>query len=356
MSLRTRPLLGLGLLAAILALGYGIWWWRAASVLETRIQAWIDAGKADGGSVEIGTLKIDGFPLWLRAKAATVAVRRPDGTAWQGAEVVAQARPWRVTDIDVGLPGDHQAQVPMAGGAPLALRFHDGFGHLVLTLTGTPTDARLTVSDAAIGPAHPPDTTANGTTPHDTGLFLSAGTLDLAASQPAVPPADHQAAGLSVSLTARSVTLPAAAETGLGRDIETLALAARVMGPPPLLHRPALASWSQAGGAVELDRLDLAWGALSAGINGTLALDNELQPEGALTAEVRGAFKVVDALVAAGRIRAKDAGLVKTALGMFGGSRPGAAPDTASFPVSIQRRALWLGPVKLMPMPPVQWP
>ncbi|HYD29272.1 MAG TPA: DUF2125 domain-containing protein [Azospirillaceae bacterium] len=340
MRLPKKLLLGLPALAA---LAYGLWWWQAANTLDRQIQAWIEGERSRGASVEVGALTVSGFPLWVRAEATAITYRRADGLTWQGSSLMGQARPWRITDIALELPGPHALRLPAQNSMPVEAHFRDGRGQVAMTLGGTPTDARLTLDEVALN--GPPGT---GTVTMDA--------LDVTASQPPTPPADHTAAGFTVALEARGARLPVPAEFGLGTAVERLTLAGRVMGAPPkALDSAALAAWTAAGGVLNLDNLDVVWGPLALATSGTLAMDEELQPEGAFTAEVRGPFALIDALVNAGQIKAKDAGMAKTAVSLFSGTKPGATPEKAAFPLTIQNHAVWVGPLKLAPMPRLSW-
>ena len=56
----------------VLGLAYAAYWNSAASTLRTRLEAWAEARRADGGQVEYQSLYVRGFPLELRAEAKQV--------------------------------------------------------------------------------------------------------------------------------------------------------------------------------------------------------------------------------------------------------------------------------------------
>ena len=86
--------------------------------------------------------------------------------------------------------------------------------------------------------------------------------------------------------------------------IDDLAFGVTVKGAVPdgpLVQ--AIAAWRDAGGTIELDRLQLNWGGLGATATGTMALDQDLQPIGAFSGGIEGFGAILSALVEAGRLR-----------------------------------------------------
>jgi len=208
----------------------------------------------------------------------------------------------------------------------------------LLTLAGQPVELWLGLTDLTAQPDVAP---------------LPIAALDLTARQPAEPPAGHTATGLSVAVAASGADLPEDIPGSLGRKVERALVSARVLGRPPRPEPASLSAWSREGGTVQLDNLLLDWGPLKLAMNGTLALDRELQPQAALTAEVRGAQAVLDAVQ--GQLRPKEVALARTMLSMLARpAEPGGEPVITA-PVTVQNRALFLGPLKVAALPAVVW-
>ncbi|WP_207456511.1 DUF2125 domain-containing protein [Azospirillum sp. SYSU D00513] len=329
------------LLLLIPALAWTVWWWWAASAVERGALDWMEARRAEGALVEHQGLRVEGFPFALRAtvEAPHLAMR---GMEWRGVRLVAEAPAWDYRRIALTLPGEQRASVAQAGLVPLELLSRGGgTGHALLTGAGQPLELQLGFTDLMAQPEAAPTAIA---------------ALGVTVRQPAEPPATHKETGLSLALTATGITLPEglpdAVAGPLGRSIPKLEAAARIQGRPPRIEPPSLSAWSRDGGTVELDRLALDWGPAAAALNGTLALDEALQPQGALSAELRGADKLLAAVEP--QLPRNQVTLARTVVAML--SRPGAdGTPVIQAPVTLQNGALFLGPLKLMPLPRFSW-
>ncbi|CAO3454526.1 DUF2125 domain-containing protein [Azospirillum argentinense] len=337
--MRVRKILGFAVLAlALLAGAYSVWWWQAAAAVERGVLAWMDEQRAAGAVVNHGGLSVGGYPFSIRAalEAPHLATRDVE---WRGARLVAEAPPWNHTRIALSLPGEQRATVVQANQPPFTLVAHGGGqGHVGLTLTGQPVEARLAFTNLVAQPD---------------ALPVPIAALDLTATQPSEPPASHTDTGLSVTLEARGATLPDGAPDSLGREVQRLLLTARILGQPPKPEPVSLSAWSRDGGTLQLDGLNVDWGPLKLAMNGTLALDAALQPQAALTAEVRGYQAVLDALQ--GMFRPKELAMARTMLGLLARPTGPNGEPVLTAPVTVQNRGLFLGPLKVAALPAVVW-
>jgi hypothetical protein len=343
--MRARPILLPLLLLAILGAGYTAWWFYAADVIRDSIANWIAAERAQASFIEYNGLEVSGFPLSLTAKATDFSIRRADGLSWRGPELTAHARPWTPLKIMVDLPGEQEAAIVGQGAAPpLSILAKDGGTGLVnLKLSGAVEDMALHLTRVTAG--LPGGINA-----------ATLGQLDLRAAFPETPPADHTGTAITIQADLKDFGLPPDKKSPLGRTIDTAAFTARIKGlPPTRFTEPAVASWSQKGGTIDIDSLNLAWGPLRMTGTGTLALDSALQPMGALSAEVLGINPTMDSLASAGVIRPGDAAMAKVALGLLSRrSTPDKQPIVEAS-VSAQDGWLYFGPVRLMRMPRLNW-
>ena len=125
---------------------------------------------------------------------------------------------------------------------------------------------------------------------------------------------------------------------------------------PPGPPAEAVAGWRDDGGTVELERLVLEWGPLELEASGTLALDPAMQPIGSLTAEIRGYAETLDALVQAGAAPPRDAAIAKVVLNLLAKTPPDGGPPVLTVPLTAQDGRLFVGPVALLELPPIEWP
>ncbi|WP_029007064.1 DUF2125 domain-containing protein [Azospirillum halopraeferens] len=340
--MRPGRTLGFGLLVLLIAAAavYGAWWWHVARAVEDGVAAWSAQQRAHGVSVTYESLTVDGFPFAVRAVARQPSIDG-GGIAWRGASLEAEAVPWDPRRIALTLPGIHHLRLADGGGVPLEVTApQGGTGELFVSPAGLPVEVRLRFAGLTAA--------ADGAV-----RAASIGALAVTLAQPPVPPAAHTDTGLSASVTVDAVRPPALNGHPLGPVIDRAFAEVRVQGRPPRPEPADLAAWSRAGGTVELDRLALDWGPLKVAANGTLALDRDLQPQAAMTAEVRGAREVLNTIRGTiGEAELRMAGLI---LGML--SRPAAdtGESVLAAPLTIQDRALYVGPLKVAKVPVIRW-
>lgn len=172
--------------------------------------------------------------------------------------------------------------------------------------------------------------------------------LVLHLEQPATPPLTHAEAGLSLALAAQEATLPPGLLRALPQTVTAVTFNARLLGTPPdWRQRTQVTAWRDSGGTIELDSADFSWGRLSGKLQGTLALDKQLQPEGAGTAQL---FLHPPA---PGEAQFTD-NLIGNLFGLF------AKTDTAgtrsiTLPLALQERQWALGIFPLGKMPNLVW-
>lgn len=327
----------------VLGLAYAAYWNSAATMLRTRIEAWAEARRADGGQVAYESFQIGGFPLELRAEAKQVRLELADGTTAQAPLLTASALPWAPLTISIDLEGGARAGVAGAGARPaLDLVTTRARGTLTLGRDGRVYGFALSIRDFAGGLA--------GAEP-----WVAAEMAAAEGSWPPTPPAGHEDTALTVQFEASGLNLPGAAPAPLPDLIDRLVVALRVQGKLPAeANIAALKQWSGDGGTVELDRFDVKWGPVASSGNATLALDPRLQPQAAGSVSLSGLDTVIEALVKAGRVKPNQGALARAAMGLL--AEPG--PDgkkQVSAPITLQDRRLSLGPLTVATVPEIRW-
>ncbi len=322
---------------AVAVAGWGGAWFAAARTVEHGIRDWAETQRAHGVDVRFAALTMEGFPFAVRAVATDGAIATR-AVQWQGTKVVAEAAIWSPSSIALTLPGPQRLTIDNGAGTT-RLEAPAGHGRVLLGADGQPVDATLTFADVTVAPA----------VPHSAPARVR--TLSLTMTQPGQPPVDPQATGLTMALSADGITLPPEA-AALGPAMERAEATVRVQGRPPAPEPASLSAWSNNGGTVELDRLAVNWGPVRLSVNGTFALDRQLQPEAAMTMEVRGAQQALTAVSA--MLKPKEVNIARTVLAML--SRPAEDGEpVVTAPVTIQSRALYVGPMKVAAMPEVVW-
>ena len=141
-----------------------------------------------------------------------------------------------------------------------------------------------------------------------------------------------------------------------GPEIELVQGRIDLLGAPPRgPARQAAEAWRDGGGTVELGGVALRWDGLDISGEGKLALDGELQPTGAMTLSVQGFETVIDTLVAKGAIKPGPAATARTILGLMARTPEDGGAPVLKAPLTVQKRKLFVGPVRLAELPALVW-
>ncbi|MFQ5959202.1 MAG: DUF2125 domain-containing protein, partial [Alphaproteobacteria bacterium] len=300
-----RTVVAVAAVVLLTAVGFSTTWFVSANSLRDGIEAWIVARRAAGFVVEHDRLQISGFPFRLTAALAAPAIAEPDhprAWAWKADRLVIAGSPWDLTRLQVTLPAEQELSYrPVAG------------GDRVVTATVDQGVAQFLLPRGVIEQV---DVAASGltlSTPDDEVRIerLAAGGRRVARDT------------LEVSVAIDDLTLPPRWGGPMGRGIARFAADATIEGPLVPGDLPAaLIAWSEAGGTVEVEAMDLRWRDLAVAARGTLALDREMRPQAALSAEIAGYGAALEALAEGGAMKPRDAALTATALDLL--AKPGA--------------------------------
>ncbi len=340
--MRRSLILAIGFVVLVAA--YCIYWFVLARIVAADIANWRDQQRSLGYTVSFAEQPaIDGFPFSLRAHLGTPDITAPDGLwRWQGPETELRVAPWMPLDLVFVAPGHHH--VSLAGNAPRDIAVDAGtliFG-LGLDHNGQASDFSLDLSGA-------------------TALDSVAGTTTIgsAAAQGHLPWPEKpgpEVSSLDFAIDAAGVTLPQNLRVVLGQHLDKIHLVAQWMGELPQgLPREALTAWRDGGGVLQLREGQTDWGPISAAGNGTIALDENMQPLAAGTVKIAGLPELLDMLAASGTVPQGQANLAKMMFGAMAATPAGGGRPQVSLPLTIQNDYVYMGPIKLAPLQPIDW-
>jgi hypothetical protein len=335
---------GIFLLVALGAAYTGYWFWLARTFQEN-LALWVDQQRAMGYRISYAAGEARGYPLAIHIALSQVTIDSPSGQL-----------PWRL--------GTASKTMSITPWSPLALRIVDGDEHVACNLHwvasgreyGLSIDGMdLTIHLSTEG--DPPAIRISGKSAGVTeqgreiaGLIQPSGSLDLLQAT-----SDTQnSAEFLLSADGIDFVPPAQSDSKTVETYDWL-VAGQIKGPVPLAPLPAaLAAWSSEGGHVELTQFNANWEATTTvSGDGTVALDQRLQPVGAFSAVVRGYNEAVDAAVARGVMTSSDGIAVKLWLNAR------AEKDERGFkvklPLTIQDGFVSIGPIKLAQVPRITW-
>jgi len=350
MDYRLPPILAnlrrTAVVAIILAVAAGAWsiyWLVLATSLRDGVIAWTQQRRAEGLDVGFANIEIGGYPISVRVVIDRPTAGSSDGTwSWSAENGELALSPFTPNRILVHLAGRQEFVLTSASG-----RF--AYAGTARTLTAeivgdhAESSGTLAVEDLNMKQVGGSETVTVGNL--EANALVRATTQDAAAA-----PTLEIEASLADVLLPRHVALP------LGPRITAAAILANVAGPlDPGSLPETLTRWRDAGGTVEIERLEIDYGPLDLSANGTLALDEDNQPIGAFTTRIRGFFEAVDMLRRRRLVTDRAAITAKLVLGALARKGDEGGPPTLSIPLTLQDRRLYAGPVPLFELPPIDW-
>ena len=352
-----RLLIALVGLVTLAVAAHGVYWWVVADVLHIGISTWVEDRRAAGWTISHAAPVIDGYPMRVRAIIDDPDIVIPsavsgasNGWRWRGNRIGLEVQPWNLRKYSFSIVGRHRVYVSRG-------EHQKNFGVTLGSLSGQAriaSDGRMEFVGLEVG-------TIEAGRP-GVSEFLRVSQLGLTLYMPeylgegVVKPAGHEPTGHVVSASAENIVLSKKARYPFGRTVRRIAIKAKLIGN--LVLAPTLAqtlmAWRDAGGTLELQRIDVDWGKFVLSGEGTVALDGELQPIVAMTARINGYRETVDALVETGFIRERDALTTKLVLGLVARATPG-GKSQLTIPLTIQNRVLLAGPARIIKVPTIDW-
>lgn len=337
----SQGLLISALLAILLALGYTAWWFSFAFGARNGVESWSQQRRADGWQVSYDDITLRGYPFTVVVRLRNPRIAQPGRFDWQGSDVVATVSPFMPDTVYVRAAGKHQLRIP---GDSIALEATKAQAVIDLDargrMKGLSADLQGIAATSAAG-----DSSADSLQLHIEEMKAPTGrTIE------AVPN------NVAFGFAANNVMLPARLKLPVGRHIAAATLRGRMRGQwEEAEFNRALANWRDSGGVIELDEMMLRWQPLTLAANGTLALDNQLQPLIAVSAKVTGFFETIDALSAANIIRSRDASMAKLVLGVLSKQPASGGPAVLELPLTVQDGIFYAGPAAITKVPELPW-
>ncbi len=353
--IQRKYLIPVGVIALLVTIWTVGWFWFAREI-QAGMQDFAAQNDGNPASISWDGVHVSGYPNRLNTHIA-----RPRGTwsgpdgelSWAGADAILGFFKDGGRTVSFRAPGAHDFTLRTNRAERSMAALAQGLrGRLDFDGNGQATGLRGLATDLDIRIDNEPTTTL------DRAAFdWSQTSANRGASGDEIHP---DSTGHSLTFSLSGVSL-ASAEldpnlTGtLGRNLERLAGQLSVRGEldPTNLSPDGLTRWRDAGGTLEVANFSLVWGPLQIAGEGTLAVDETLQPVGAFTAQVAGLDRIVDLLEKTGRMRPQQAAIARIALAVL--TRASATGGAAQVPVSIQNQQVSIGPIPLLRLPAIDW-
>ena len=338
----TRFGLAAGVVLLVLFGAYAAFWWIVAGRIADGLAGWRQSEATRKIDASWHGLRVTGFPFAFRVEIENARFR---DHAWNPApelrlpRLSGAARPWDFDNWRLLAPEGLAADLAPGGGRPaLKLAAKSAEGTVAVDPQGASrTWVRLRQISAEAAAPIPVESA-------DAWITIPA--------KPAAKDTDPNF-GLAIAMRQVGVSTPPA---DFAKIIDELAVGATVKGvvpDGPLAQ--AVAAWRDAGGTIEVDNLRLQWGGLGFSANGTLALDQTLQPIAAFSGGIEGFDEILKVLVDTDRLTPEQASLVQIALNML--AKPGSdGKPQLTAPFTMQNGKMYLGPARLGAAPRIVWP
>lgn len=346
MALRRRIGSGVVILILLLAAGYSAWWYVLARQLAAGFDAWTEASRAEGWTVQVGSRHLGGWPFAARLALGDVRLRGgalylPSAIAWDAAGLDLQVAPLHPAELSIVGRGEQRIG-PMNGPA-LAIDGRNLTARISLTRPGPPWVVALEGDDVRARPA------SGG------GAALIrrvSGTLAID------PTASAAGTALDADLRARSIEPPPGQAWPLGDRIAAIDLAAAITGPvpPPGPAARRARTWQAAGGAATLRSGSLRWGPLDATASGRGGLDASLQPLAEGSARITGWEQVLDELAGHRVITDRAAAAAKAVISLLATAPAGGGESVLTVPFAVRDGVLSIRRIPLLRTPALSWP
>jgi len=340
----------------LLTLAWAGGWFWLADKLRADIDSFVETQRGNGVVLRWDDLRISGFPVRFDT-AITAPVARWDGVdqtiTWTGADTSIRPFVEGPGAVSFRAPGRHR------------LELREPEIDVLIETRSERLDGVLEFGDAGRiqglrGVAEPFDLNVNS----GPRIGIARAAFDFSrrteprTADPIHP--DPVAERLSVIVTGidlSSAPMDANIVRALGSTITAFAVQTALHGPLEIeaVSADSLALWRDAGGTVEVESLELNWGPLRFAGDGTLVLDEALQPAGAFSARISGLDTLIDLLEQRGEIQSRQAAFVRIALAVLMRAPENGGPPEARVPVTIQNRVLSIGPVPLLQLEAVIW-
>ncbi len=334
-----RPYIVITAVVVLLALGWTGYWFWIRDRLVAGIEQWQEARRAEGIEVSDAGRSIGGFPMRLEIVVEQPRIVRTDLWAWSAGRLRVFVQPWNLSHVIVDVGREQTIEWAEGGTTRIAqLVAERALASAHLSREGKLRTAALDLAAPRLTDSLLGESSAKRAQLH------------LRANHGEAPDRPEDSYGLALQFDAAK--LPPAIESPLGPDMAALKVVLTLPTPLPPISRGELGAWRDAGGIINVDRLEVTWGPLDGSANGSVGLDRALRPLFSFGTEIRGFNPTIDAYAGAGRLKPNQATGLKLALTAL--AKPDAkGRPTAQIPITGQDGRLYIGPLGVANLSPL---
>lgn len=328
------------LVLAALFGAYYFWWNTVSETAQSEWAKWKEAKKSEGFDITHQPIRSSGFPYRVRLDIDDLKVTKngDENISINAENLWAIAQPWQLKHVILGT--DSQWQISVGDKAYTAttesglasLRFNSD-GKLQILATDIKklsiTEAGSVIFQSARSQLHAIPTVT-----------------EVKASNGEAKASDQMIDGWRVAIRVDEIS-------GELQNLKNASISTVIDGnPAQLLKEETAQIWRDAGNAIEVTELKLQLKDSNVTAKGTITLDQDNYPLGAFTSEIAGYESIMPELGKRLGVRDKDMSQMLIALSLIA-QKNEKGESVLKLPVSLQSRAIYLGPIKLSDLKPI---
>lgn len=326
----------LGLVALVVIAASSIWWLFIASFGDRQIEDFIARAAKDGTAITVAEQERSGFPFDVRwqLRGITVSRQSPDGNlTGEIPELLVEAVAWRPQHLAFSADKPQSWQWQAAGA-------NAGRNYTAQSINGLvePQDGksgwRMTAALQAV------NWRVDGAEPADGAASEVFAEILL--------PLDRRSADFDIKLNQVKLSGPLV----FGRYVESVSARGNINPIPKDLTPTGLTEWQQAGGTLSVKQSAIMFGALQAGANGDVALDQAMRPAGKMQLHVNNPEAILTIATREGWIKPDQLGYAQIGVGLFS-RRNASGVNELNTNMEMRGGGLWVGPIRLANLMPL---
>jgi hypothetical protein len=282
---------------ALFLVAYGMYWKAKADLLKISFTTEKVVAAREGKTFR-GEMEVYGFPLSFTARIKNLFYKDPTRISFSAREIKLDNYIWAPLTTNVSLAG------------PFSL-------HL-----------------------------------HAQEVQLSGDTFTLVYAPPLWMPPKSMSDGPRIRMAIKGLKFAGNFPPSLRGAIEDFSIRGRFKGMLPNAQRDTVEAWRKAGGIIQIETLEGTWGPLNINAEGTMGLDDSLQPIASFSSQLKGHDVVLDELSKGGQLKPLTVGLIQTAFKYLENKE---APGTAQVPLTIHNNELIAAGVKVYSWSPLHF-
>lgn len=278
-----------------------------------------------GFEVSFDYARVSGFPFGFDVKVKNLDVQRADVFhTWVDGTTKFSVKIWKPQEVSATTDGPHHLEVDEFKSV--------GNGLVILSFVFDPMRMNCVYDNINITAKEQP--------------YMAGKQVDLDVD---LTPIDATEAA-TIKFRAFEWDVALLKEHPLGDKFQNVSFSTSLKGAPhgdTLQHMAR--NWFEEDGVLDVHEIAFRWGKVSLSGNGSIVLDEKLQPMAAFSLKISKLNEGIEAFKLVGKIEKRTADMLKVAAGLLSNS------DACNISLSVQNQKLYVASIPLLKIPEIQW-